>query len=79
MPDVTLEVPDLAQDAAASERVERALGRLDFVAAVNADAEKGLVAVSYEGGEGELRRIEDALGDAGFSPQPSPGAERAGG
>jgi len=79
MPDVTLEVPDLAGDAAAAERAERALGRLGFVAGVNADAEKGLVAVSYEGGEGELRRIEDSLKEAGFSPEPSPGAEKAGG
>jgi copper chaperone CopZ len=78
MPDVTLEVPDLAE-AGAPERVERALGRLSFVLAVNADAEKGLLAVSYEGGEKELRQIEDSVKEAGFSPEPSPGAREAGG
>ncbi len=46
MPDVTLVVRDLS-DAEDAERLERALGHLSFVNLVNADAEKGLVAVSY--------------------------------
>jgi copper chaperone CopZ len=78
MPDVTLEVPDLA-GSADPDRLERALHRLGFVAAVNADAEKGLLAVSYEGGETELRRIEEAVREVGLSFEPSPGAEKAGG
>lgn len=78
MPDVTLEVPDLA-GSGDPDRVERALNRLGFVSAVNADAEKGLLAVSYEGGEGELRRIEEAVRETGLRVEPSPGAEKAGG
>ena len=56
MPDVTLVVRDLT-DAEDAERLERALGRLSFVSLVNVDWEKGLVAVSYEGGETELEKI----------------------
>jgi hypothetical protein len=59
MPDVTLMVQDLA-DAENAERLELALKRLEFVNEANADAEKGLVAVSYEGGEAEQSRLEQA-------------------
>lgn len=75
MPDVTLIVQDLA-DAEDAGRLERALGRLEFVSEANADAEKGLVAVSYEGGEEELGRIESAVEEAGHEYEPSPGARR---
>ncbi len=74
MPDVTFMVSDLAS-AEDSEKLERALGRLDFVNLVNVDSEKGLVAVSYEGGETELARIEDAIEEAGHDAKPSPGAD----
>src|ERR671910_2077574 len=74
MPDVTLVVQDLsgAEDA---ERLERAIGRLSFVELVNVDPEKGLVAVSYEGGEAELEKIGEAIEEAGHDFEPSPGAE----
>ena len=74
MPDVTLVVQDLsgAEDA---ERLERALGRLAFVELVNVDPEKGLVAVSYEGGQTELERIETVIEEAGHDFEPSPGAD----
>ncbi len=73
MPDVTLVVQDLsgAEDV---ERLERAIGRLPFVELVNVDPEKGLVAVSYEGGEEELGKIESAIEEAGHKAEPSPGA-----
>jgi copper chaperone CopZ len=74
MPDVTFVVSDFA-GAEGSENLERALLRLDFVALVNVDSEKGLVAVSYEGGEEELGRIEGAIEEAGFEAEPSPGAD----
>jgi copper chaperone CopZ len=74
MPDVTFLVSDLA-GAEDSEKLERALTRLDFVNLVNVDSEKGLVAVSYEGGETELRRIEGAIEEAGHEAEPSPGAD----
>jgi len=73
MPDVSLVVRDL-KDAGEAERLERALTRLSFVNLVNVDSEKGLVAVSYEGGAAELERIERALTDAGHDFEPSPGA-----
>jgi hypothetical protein len=76
MPDVTLVVRDLS-DAENAERLERALGRLSFVNLVNVDSEKGLVAVSYEGGEAELGKIGDALEKAGHDFEPSPGADHA--
>ncbi len=76
MPDVTLVVRDLP-DAEDAERLERALGRLSFVNLANVDPEKGLVAVSYEGGEAELGRIGDALEEAGYDFEPSPGADHA--
>ncbi len=76
MPDVTLVVRDLS-DAENAERLERALGRLSFVKLVNVDSEKGLVAVSYEGGEAELGKIGDTLEEAGYDFEPSPGADHA--
>jgi copper chaperone CopZ len=60
-----------------SEKLERAITRLDFVALVNVDSERGLVAVSYEGGEAELARINGAMEEAGHSAEPSPGADPA--
>lgn len=77
MPDVTLIVEDL-QGGEDAEKLERALTRLDFVNAANADAEGGLVAVSYEGGGAELERIERAVRDAGHDFETSPGADRIG-
>jgi copper chaperone CopZ len=72
MPDVTLVVRDL--DAEGVPRAERSLGRLGFVIETNVDPEKGLVAVSYEGGGTELEKIEEALREAGCRVEPSPGA-----
>ena len=74
MPDVTLVVRDLS-DAEDAKRLERAIGRLSFVKLVNVDPEKGLVAVSYEGGETELEKIEGAIEEAGHDAKPSPGAD----
>jgi copper chaperone CopZ len=76
MPDVTLVVRDLS-DAEEAERLERALSRLSFVNLVNVDSEKGLVAVSYEGGEEELEEIGDTVEEAGHDFEPSPGADHA--
>jgi hypothetical protein len=76
MPDVTLVVRDLS-DAENAERLGRALGRLSFVNLVNVDSEKGLVALSYEGGEAELGKIGDTLEEAGYDFEPSPGADHA--
>lgn len=75
MPDVTFEIQDLKgpEDA---EKLERALGRLDPVEVVNVDAEKGLLAVSYEGGAPELESIEKTISDAGHEFEPSPGARQ---
>lgn len=77
MPDVTLVVENLG-DAAEAERLERTLTRLGFVNETNADPEKGLVAISYEGGEEELEKIGQAVREAGHEFEPSPGAEKAG-
>ena len=76
MPDVTLVVRDLSgtEDA---ERLERALERLPFVNLVNVDSEKGLVAVSYEGGEAELEKIGGTVEETGHDFEPSPGADHA--
>ena len=74
MPDVTLMVKDLG-DAAEAENLERALRRLGFVSEANADLEKGLIAVSYEGGEEELQKIGQAVEEAGHEFEHSPGAE----
>ena len=76
MPDVTLVVRDIP-DAENAQRLERALGRLSFVNLANVDPEKGLVAISYEGGEAELGRIGNALEEAGYDFEPSPGADHA--
>ena len=76
MPDVTLVVRDLS-DAEDAERLERVLSRLSFVNLVNVDSEKGLVAVSYEGGEAELEEIGGAVEEAGHNYEPSPGADHA--
>jgi copper chaperone CopZ len=74
MPDVTFVVSDIG-GAEEPEKLERAITRLEFVDLVNVDSEKGLVAVSYEGGEAELARINDAMNEAGYSAEPSPGAD----
>ena len=74
MPDVTFVVGDVT-GAEESENLERVLTRLEFVGLVNVDSEKGLVAVSYEGGEEELRRIEGAIEEAGYDAESSPGAD----
>jgi len=74
MPDVTFVVSDFA-GAEESEKLERALTRLEFVDLASVDSERGLVAVSYEGGEAELERIEDAIAEAGYKVEPSPGAD----
>jgi copper chaperone CopZ len=74
MPDVTFLVSDFA-GAEETEKLERALTRLEFVDLVNVDSERGLVAVSYEGGEAELRGIEEVIEGAGHRAEPSPGAD----
>lgn len=74
MPDVTLIARDL-KEAEDTDRLERALSRLEFVDLVNVDSAKGLVAVSYEGGEPELRKIGQTLEHAGYNFELSPGAE----
>jgi copper chaperone CopZ len=74
MPDVTFLISDLT-GAEQAENLEWALTRLEFVDLVNVDSEKGLVAVSYEGGEAELGRIGDAIEEAGHAAEPSPGAD----
>ena len=74
MPDVTFLISDLT-GAEQAENLEWALTRLEFVDLVNVDSEKGLVAVSYEGGEAELERIGEAIEEAGYAAEPSPGAD----
>jgi copper chaperone CopZ len=74
MPDVTFVVSDFA-GTEESEQLERALTRLEFVDLANVDSERGLVAVSYEGGEAELGKIESAIKEAGLRAEPSPGAD----
>ncbi|MEJ7814414.1 MAG: hypothetical protein WKF53_04460 [Rubrobacter sp.] len=74
MPDVTFVVSDFA-GAEESEKLEQALTRLEFVDLANVDSERGLVAVSYEGGEAELGRIESTIEEAGLRAEPSPGAD----
>lgn len=74
MPDVTLNLKE-APDTGDTGRLERALRRLDFVDLVNVDAEKELVAVSYTGGADELEKIGHAVEEAGYSYEPTPGAE----
>lgn len=74
MPDVAFVVKDLggAEDA---EKLGRALSRVGCVNLVNVDPEKGLVAVSYDGGEAELGEIQGAMEEAGHEVEPSPGAD----
>ncbi len=75
MPDITLKVKNVKNDEDA-ERLERSLSRLEAVDLVKVDAEKGLVAVSFRGGEVELGEIEAAIGEAGFECEATPGARR---
>ena len=75
MPDITLVVKDVT-DTEEAGRLERALERLEFVSEANADPEKSLVAVSYEGGEAEQERLEEAVKEAGYDFEPSPGARK---
>lgn len=77
MPDVALKLKE-APDTGNTERLERALGRLDFVELVNVDAEKELLAVSYTGGEDELAEIGRAIQEAGYGYEPTPGADHVG-
>jgi copper chaperone CopZ len=74
MPDVTFVVKDIS-DAEDATKLERALSRVDGVNLVNVDSERGLVAVSYDGGEAEVEGIEGAIRDAGHEVEPSPGAD----
>ena len=74
MPDVTFKVRDIS-DAEDAAKLERALSRVDGVNLVNVDSEKGLVAVSYDGGEVESEKIEGAIRGAGHEVEPSPGAD----
>ena len=74
MPDVTFVVRDIA-GAESAEKLERALTRQGFVNLVNVDSEKGLVAVSFEGGEAELEKVQGAIETAGHEVEPSPGAD----
>ncbi len=74
MPDVTFLVGDLA-GAEEAEKLERALTRLEFVDLVNVDPDKGLVAVSYDGGEEEIGRLRSTIEEAGYAAEPSPGAD----
>ena len=77
MPDVTFVMRDLSS-AGDAEKLERALERLDSVNLANVDLEKGLVAVSYDGGEAELEDIQRAIRESGHEADPSPGAGHAG-
>ena len=74
MPDVTFVVSNVT-GAKESEKLERALTRLEFVDLVNVDSERGLVAVSYEGGEEELGKVEGVIEEAGYEAEHSPGAD----
>lgn len=74
MPDVTFFVRDIA-GAESAEKLERALTRLGSVNLVNVDSEKGLVAVSFEGGQAEQEKIQGAIEKAGHEVEPSPGAD----
>ncbi len=75
MPDITLKVAELS-DVEEAGRLERALKRLDFVGEANADPEKGLVAISYDGGEAEQESLGQAVKEAGYDFEPSPGARK---
>ncbi|MGB3634523.1 MAG: hypothetical protein WA982_10830 [Rubrobacteraceae bacterium] len=75
MPDITPKVQELT-GAERAESLEPYLNRLEFVNGTSADAEKGLVAVSYEGGEAEQNRLKQAVKEAGYDFEPSPGARK---
>ena len=74
MPDVTFVVRDIA-GAESAEKLELALTRLGSVNLVNVDSEKGLVAVSFEGGQAELEKVQGTIEKAGNEVEPSPGAD----
>jgi copper chaperone CopZ len=74
MPDVTFVVRDIA-GAESAEKLERALTRLGPVNLVNVDSERGLVAVSFDGGEAESEKVRGAIEKAGHEVEPSPGAD----
>ncbi len=74
MPDVTLVISSLTETGEA-KHLEMALRRLGSVGEVNVDSKKGLVAISYEGGEAELEKIGEAVREVGYEPGLSPGAE----
>ena len=78
MPDVTLVVHGLAETGEA-ERLKKALARLGFVETTEVNSAKELLAVSYNGGEAELGRIEQTVRDAGYEPELTPGAENVAG
>ena len=78
MPDVTLMVRGLAETGE-TDRLKKALARLGFVETIDVNSAKELLAVSYEGGETELGRIEQAVRDAGYEFEPTLGAQNAGG
>ena len=75
MPDITLKVTELS-DTEGAERLEGTLKKLEFVNEANADAEKGLVAVSYDGGEAEQERLEQTIKEVGYDLEPSAGARK---
>jgi copper chaperone CopZ len=77
MPDVTLRVQNFS-DASEAARLERALSRLGFVNEVKADAGRGLVAISYEGGKEELTQIGHAVEESGHKFESTAGAKEAG-
>ena len=74
MPDVTLMVRGLAETGE-TDRLKKALARLGFVETIDVNSAKELLAVSYNGGEVELRRVEQVVRDVGYEPERSPGAE----
>lgn len=76
MPDITFVVRDISGPEEA-EKLERALLRLGSVKLVNVDSVSGLVAVSHEGGDSEIREIGDSTKNTGHDFELSPGAEHA--
>jgi cation transport ATPase len=78
MPDVTLVVNGLAETGEA-ERLKKTLVRLGFVETIDVNSAKELLAISYNGGEAELGQIEQAVRDAGYEPELTPGAENVAG
>ena len=78
MPDVTLVVNGLAETGEA-ERLKKTLARLGFVETIDVNSAKELLAISYNGGEAELGQIEQAVREAGYEPELTPGAENVAG